>query len=118
ANTNVAIGASGGLVNLTSGTAAGAFSATAGGPKFYVSLITLNGADAVKNLSSVTFGNFPFGGNSFQFVMGIDGPSPVIPPPPPPPPPATVPALSPLMLGMLGVLLLGTAALALRPARA
>jgi hypothetical protein len=85
-NPNVVTSAVGGTVNITSGTAAGAFQATANGPKFYVSVITLTAADAAKTVTSVGFGNFPFGGNSYQFIMGLDGetapPPPVTPVPP------------------------------------
>ena len=72
-NTNIVGGAIGGLVNTTGVTAGAAFEATAGGPKFYVSVITLTGADANKNLTSVTIGSFPYGGNGYQFVMGLAG---------------------------------------------
>src|ERR1017187_3134039 len=79
-NPNIVVSAMGGRVNTTGGTAGAAFEATPGtGPKFYVSVITLTGADLNKNLTSITFGNFPFGGNTFQFVMGLAGvPSPPI----------------------------------------
>ena len=106
-NPNVATGAIGGLVNLTSGTAAGAFETASGGPKFYVSVLTLSTADAGKNLTSITIGNFPFGGNTFQFIMGVGGTNPVTPPP------ATVPALSDWALAALGVLLVAVGVAAL-----
>jgi hypothetical protein len=97
---------SGGMVNVTTG----AFQATP--PNVYVSLVTLNAADAAKTLTSVTISNFPFGGSPFQFVMALAGGDP------PPPLPPTVPALSSWALAALGVLLACAAALALRPARA
>lgn len=72
-NPNVVTSAAGGLVNITSPTAASAFQPTSGGPDFYVSVIALTPTDAAKNLTAVSFGDFPFGGNSFQFVMALDG---------------------------------------------
>lgn len=102
ANPNIVVGAVGGLVNTTGTPAAAAFEANAGlGPKFYVSRITLTSADANKVLTSVTFGNFPFG-NTLQFIMGLAG-SPVTPPPAPIPALGTgALALLALMLGTLG----------------
>jgi len=109
-NPNVVTGAMGGTVNITSATALGAFQATPGtGPKFYVSLITLSSGDASKSLSSVTFGGFPFGGNTYQFVMALAGPTPVVIPP------ATVPVLSGWAFAVLGILLVTVAASMLRP---
>ena len=104
-NPNVVTSAEGGLVNITAGTAAAAFQATPGVPKFYVSIIQLSVADAAKTLSAVSFSNFPFGGNGFQFVMAVDGfqPVPVVPPP------TAAPAVDGWRLGLLTLLLAGAA---------
>jgi hypothetical protein len=117
-NPNVVTSAAGGLVNINAGTAAAAFEPTSGGPNFYVSVVTLTAGDAAKTLTSVGFGNFPFGGNTFQFIMAIAGftstptPTPLGPTPTPVPPGA--PALSGGPLVALGLLLVGAAFAALR----
>ena len=96
-NSNIVTSAAGGLVNLTSLTAASAFEATSGGPNFYVSVVDLTPGDAAKTLTSVGFGDFTSGGNSFQFVMALDGETAPAPTPEPP-------AQALLALGLLGVL--------------
>lgn len=108
-NPNVVTSAMGGLVSLTAGTAAGAFEPTQGGPKLYVSVVNLTQGDAAKTLTSVDFGNFPFGGNGFQFIMAISGLVPT-----PPPPPTAAPAVTGWPLAALTILLAGAALTALR----
>lgn len=109
-NPNIVTAAAGARVSITSGTAAGAFEPTAGGPNFYVSPITLTTTDAAKNLTSVSFGNFPFGGNTFQFVMALGSLTPTAPITP-----ASVPTLSTWALAVLGMLLVGAATAVLAP---
>jgi hypothetical protein len=124
-NLNVVNSATGGLVNITAGTAAGAFEATSGGPNFYVSVVTLTVGDAAKTLKSVGFGNFPFGGTGTQFIMAISGLTPASPTPTPTPTPTPLgptptpvslaaPALSEGRFVVLGLLLIGAAIVALR----
>ncbi len=108
-NPNVVTSAAGGLVNIIAGTAAGAFEPTSPGPNFYVSVITLTANDAAKVVRSIGFGNFPLGGNTFQFIMAV---SAATAPPPPPP----VPAPSALWLAALGILFVGAACSRLRRA--
>jgi hypothetical protein len=84
-NANKATSAAGGLINIGAANAAAAFEPTAGGPDFYVSDIDLTAGDAAKTLTSVTFDDFPDGGNGFQFVMALDGgtgPVSTVPEPP------------------------------------
>jgi hypothetical protein len=97
-NANVVASAAGGLVNVASATASGAFEPTSGGPDFYVSLIDLTPTDEAKTLTGVGFGNFPLGSNSFQFVMALDGGTAPISP---------VPEPSSFALAALAMLVLG-----------
>ena len=63
----------GSLVNLTATTASAAIAPTSGGPNFDLSVIDFTPTDASNTLTAVDFSDFPFGGNSYQFVMAFDG---------------------------------------------
>ena len=102
-NPNVVTSAAGGLVNI----ALSAFEATSNGPHFYVSVINLTAADAAKTVTQIGFGNFPSGGNTFQFIMAVAGSTQ-------PPTPPAVPAPPDLWLAVLGILLVGAAYFRLR----
>lgn len=48
-------------------------------------MLTLTPGDAAETLTAVGFGNFPFGGNTFQFIMALDGSGSQTPTPEPAP---------------------------------